>query len=210
VSIPALYGELARLTDLPLVELRRVIAETGGTSSRFRFILVFFRQGRTGEDASHRLPGVAAVGSPRGRFISIMSKVEADTPEVKKPLAGGELLAAISNSIVGILREHYGRGPMKAKTYALDDIIVVVMRGSGFTALEQTIMDSGAPDRVVDMRHDFQRVMAKRYTETIEALTGRKVLAFLSQAHVEPDITMEIFFVDAPLAGFGAVEITQP
>jgi len=129
-----------------------------------------------------------------------MSKVEADTPEVKKPLAGGELLAAISNSIVGILREHYGRGPMKAKTYALDDIIVVVMRGSGFTALEQTIMDSGAPDRV----------MAKRYTETIEALTGRKVLAFLSQAHVEPDITMEIFFVDAPLAGFGAVEITQP
>jgi hypothetical protein len=53
----------------------------------------------------------------------------------------------------------------------------------GFTALEQTIMDSGAPDRVVDMRHDFQRVMAKRYTETIEALTERKVLAFLSQAH---------------------------
>jgi hypothetical protein len=39
-------------------------------------------------------------------------------------------------------------------------------------------------------------------------LPGRKVLAFLSQAHVEPDITMEIFFVDAPLEGFGAVEIT--
>jgi uncharacterized protein YbcI len=147
------------------------------------------------------------LGAPTG---SVMSEAEADTTEIKKRLAGGELLAAISNSIVGILREHYGRGPMKAKTYALDDIIVVVMRGSGFTALEQTIMDSGAPDRVVDMRHDFQRVMAKRYTETIEGLTGRKVLAFLSQAHVEPDITMEIFFVDAPLAGFGAVEITQP
>ena len=98
------------------------------------------------------------------------------------PLAGGHLLAAISTSIVGILRDHYGRGPMKAKTYALDDIIVVVMRGSGFTPLEQTI----------------------------EELTGRKVLAFLSQAHVEPDITMEIFFVDGPLEGFGAVEITEP
>ena len=115
------------------------------------------------------------------------------------PLAGGHLLAAISTSIVGILREHYGRGPMKAKTYALDDIIVVVMRGSGFTALEQTIMDSGEPERVIAMREDFQRVMAKRYKETIEELTGRKVLAFLSQAHVEPDITMEIFFVDGPL-----------
>jgi uncharacterized protein YbcI len=124
--------------------------------------------------------------------------------------AGGHLLAAISTSIVGILREHYGRGPMKAKTYALDDIVVVVMRGSGFTALEQTIMDSGEPDRVIAMREDFQRVMAKLYRETIEELTGRKVLAFLSQAHVEPDITMEIFFVDGPLEGFGAVEITQP
>ena len=125
-------------------------------------------------------------------------------------LAGGHLLATISTSIVGILREHYGRGPMKAKTYALDDIVVVVMRGSGFTALEQTIMDSGEPDRVIAMREDFQRVMATRYKETIEELTGRRVLAFLSQAHVEPDITMEIFFIDGPLDGFGAVEITEP
>jgi uncharacterized protein YbcI len=126
------------------------------------------------------------------------------------PLAGGQLLAAISTSIVAILREHYGRGPMKAKTYALDDIIVVVMRGSGFTALEQTIMDSGAPERVVDMRHEFQRVMATRYKDTIRELTGRNVTAFLSQAHVDPDITMEIFFMDGPLEGFGAVEIIQP
>ena len=99
---------------------------------------------------------------------------------------------------------------MKAKTYALDDIIVVGMRGSGFTSLEQTIMDSGEPDRIVAMRHDFQRMMSKRFTETIEELTGRNVVAFLSQTHVEPDITIEIFFVDGPLEGFGAVEIIQP
>jgi uncharacterized protein YbcI len=128
---------------------------------------------------------------------------------VNTSLTGGHLLAAISTSIVGILRSHYGRGPMKAKTYALDDIIVVVMRGSGFTPLEQTIMDSGEPDRVIAMREDFQRVMAERYKHTIEDLTGRKVLAFLSQAHVEPDITMEIFFIDGPLEGFGAVEIVD-
>jgi len=126
------------------------------------------------------------------------------------PLAGGQLLAAISTRIVAILREHYGRGPMKAKTYALDDIIVVVMRGSGFTALEQTIMDSGEPDRVVAMRHDFQRVMAKSFKDTIEELTERKVVAFLSQAHVDPDITMEIFFIDRPLQGFGALELVEP
>ena len=130
--------------------------------------------------------------------------------ETEAPLGGGKLLAAISTSIVAILREHYGRGPMKAKTYALDDIIVVVMRGSGFTALEQTIMNSGQPGRVVEMREDFQRVMKDRYKETIRELTGRNVVAFLSQAHVEPDITIEIFFVDGPLPGFGAVEVTEP
>src|SRR5947209_17400364 len=92
---------------------------------------------------------------------------------------------------------------------ALDDIIVVVMRGSGFTSLEQTIMDSGEPDRVVAMRHDFQRMMTKRFTAAIEELTGRNVVAFLSQAHVEPDITIEMFFIDGPLEGFGAVEITD-
>jgi uncharacterized protein YbcI len=125
-------------------------------------------------------------------------------------LAGGQLLAAISTSIVQILREHYGRGPMKAKTYAIDDIIVVVMRGSGFTPLEQTIMDSGEPERIVDLREDFQRMMARRYRQTIEELTGRNVVAFLSQAHVEPDITMEIFFIDGPLEGFGSLELVEP
>jgi uncharacterized protein YbcI len=136
--------------------------------------------------------------------------METDPPGGDIPLAGGHLLAAISTRIVGILRDHYGRGPMKAKTYVLDDIIVVVMRGSGFTPLEQTIMDSGEPHRVIAMREDFQRVMADRYKQTIKELTGRDVVAFLSQAHVEPDITMEIFFIDGPLNGFGAVEVTSP
>ena len=126
------------------------------------------------------------------------------------PLTGGRLLAEISTSIVAILRERYGRGPMKAKTYALDDVVMVVMRGSGFTPLEQTIMDSGQPGRVVAMREEFQQVMAQRYRETIEGLTGRKVTAFLSQAHIDPDITVEMFFVDGALPGFGAVEVIEP
>lgn len=132
----------------------------------------------------------------------------ADTPP--SPLTGGHLLASISTTIVGIMREHYGRGPMRAKTYALDDVIVCVLRGSGFTPLEQTIMDDDGAERVVAMRHEFQRLVAGRYTQAIERLSGRKVLAFLSQAHVEPDITMEMFIVDGPLQGFGAVEIVHP
>ena len=121
------------------------------------------------------------------------------------PLRGGPLLAAISNVIVAMLREHYGRGPTKAKTYVLDDIIVVVMRGSGFIPLEQTIMDSGEPELVIAMREDFQRVMARRFRQMIEDLTGRNVVAFVSRVHVEPDITMQSFFIDGPLRGFGTL-----
>lgn len=128
----------------------------------------------------------------------------------EQPLSGGQLLSAISTAIVALLREHYGRGPMKAKTYALDDLIVVVMRGSGFTPLEQTIMDDDGGDRVVAMRHDFQRVMTDRFKRTIKDLTGRNVVAFLSQAHVEPDITIEMFFMDGPLEGFGTLEVSDP
>jgi len=133
-----------------------------------------------------------------------------DQPVAPGELRGGHLLSAISNGIVKLMREHYGRGPMQAKTYVLDDIVVCVLRGSGFTALEQTMMDSDDHDRgerVIAMREDFQRLMAERYTAMIEQLTGRKVLAFLSQAHVEPDLTPEMFFIDPPLEGFGAVDL---
>jgi uncharacterized protein YbcI len=144
------------------------------------------------------------------RVTGSVADADAERASKEVRLGGGQLLAAISNRIVAILRDHYGRGPMKAKTYAIDDIIVVVMRGSGFTPLEQTIMNSGEPDRVVAMRHDFQHMMAERFKDTIEELTGRNVVAFLSQAHVEPDITMEIFFIDGSLQGFGTLEVVDP
>jgi uncharacterized protein YbcI len=126
------------------------------------------------------------------------------------PLAGGKLLAEITNRIVSLVREHYGRGPIKAKTYVLDNLIVCVLTDCGFTAIERTMMEGREPERVLEMRRDFQRMMKIRYSEMIEELTGRKVLAFLSQAHVEPDLTIEMFLMDGPLAGFGALELVNP
>ena len=126
-----------------------------------------------------------------------------------RPLAGGRLLSEITNRIVAFMREHYGRGPIKAKTYVLDNLIVCVL-SDGFTAIERTMMEGGEPERVLEMRRDFQRMMKERYSEMIEQLTGRKVLAFLSQAHVEPDLTIEIFPMDGSLAGFGALELVDP
>jgi uncharacterized protein YbcI len=119
----------------------------------------------------------------------------------------GQLLAAISNSISALRREHYGRGPMKAKTYILDDIIIVVMRENGYSAIEKTMVDNGEAQRVIALREDFQRVMARRYSDTIETLTGRTVVAFLNRAHLEPDLSMKVFIIDRPLDGFGVGEI---
>jgi uncharacterized protein YbcI len=125
------------------------------------------------------------------------------------PFGGGRLLAEITNRIVAFMREHYGRGPIKAKTYVLDNLIVCVL-SDGFTAIERTMMEGGQADRVLELRRDFQQLMKARYSTMIEELTGRKVLAFLSQAHVEPDLTVEMFLMDGPVPGFGALELVDP
>ena len=134
-----------------------------------------------------------------------MSEVGAGRLE---PLEGGRLLADITNRIVALMREHYGRGPIKAKTYVLDNLITCVL-SDGFTAIEKTMMKGGEPERVLEMRRDFQRMMKVRYSEMVEELTGRKVLAFLSQVHVEPDLTVEMFLMDGPVPGFGALELVD-
>src|SRR3954452_24081686 len=117
----------------------------------------------------------------------------------------GEMLGTISNEIVRIAREGYGRGPTRAKTYVLDDIIVVIMR-DGFTAIEETMMQGGKPDEVLRLRREFQRLIAGRYRDAIERATGQKVVAFLSQAHIEPDVTLEAFVLEGSVEQAGALE----
>jgi uncharacterized protein YbcI len=117
------------------------------------------------------------------------------------PLHGGELLTAISTRLVGLMREHYGRGPVQAKTYAFDDVLLCILRDDGSLPVEQTLLERGEPDRVVELRQAFQRLMEPRYREEIERLSGRKVLALLGQTHVEPNVTVELFLMDGPVGG---------
>ena len=138
--------------------------------------------------------------------VHTISTTVSDQPS---PETVGEMLAAISTRIVQLLRENYGRGPSRAKSYAIDDCIVCVLR-NGFTAHERTIVEGGDPGRVIEMRQDFQRLMERKYRETIETITGRRVIAFLSQAHLEPDITLEIFFLDRSMNGSAALNLDLP
>jgi uncharacterized protein YbcI len=155
-------------------------------------------------------PGIRSTSEhDTGRSTRRHEMSAGDPEQGSQPLLGGKLLAEITNRIVALMREHYGRGPIKAKTYVLDNLIVCVL-SDGFTAIERTMVEGGEPNRVLDMRRDFQRVMKQRYTEMIQQLTGRKVLAFLSQAHIEPDLTIEMFLMDGPVPGFGALELVDP
>jgi uncharacterized protein YbcI len=110
-------------------------------------------------------------------------------------LSARQQLAAVSRSMAGMQREHYGRKATKVNAYAVKDMIVVVARSKHRTPLEKSMVDGGEPERVLALRAEFARLMAGRYRHTVEQVTGRAVVALLSQAHVEPDITVETFFL---------------
>jgi uncharacterized protein YbcI len=104
----------------------------------------------------------------------------------------GEILTAVSEGMVALLKEYYGRGPTQAKTYYMDDLVVCVLRG-GFTRVEQTLLDGGRGHAVIQQRMEFQEVMRERFEAVIEHATGRRVIGFMSGNQQEPDMICEVF-----------------
>ncbi len=104
----------------------------------------------------------------------------------------GDVLTAISDGMVALLKEFYGRGPTQAKTYYQDDLVVCVMRG-GFTRVEQTLLDGGRGHAVIAQRVEFQEVMRERFEAVIEHATGRPVIGFMSGNQQAPDMICEVF-----------------
>ena len=104
--------------------------------------------------------------------------------------------SVISREIVRLHANLYGRGPTKAKTYFNDDLVVVLMRG-GFTTVEETLLQAGRGDSVIQQRADFQDVMVHRFSEVIEQETGRKVVAMMSGTHQHPDLLSEVFVLES-------------
>jgi uncharacterized protein YbcI len=107
----------------------------------------------------------------------------------------GVLLTSISNALVGLHKEYYGKGPTKSKTFLVDDTVLCVLRG-GFTPVERTLIDSGEEEAVREIRHAFQQVMRTRFTQVIESTLDRKVVAYLSQVHIDPDVSVEVFILE--------------
>jgi uncharacterized protein YbcI len=125
------------------------------------------------------------------------------------PRTHGDVLTAISDGLVALLKEYYGRGPTHAKSYYQDDLVVCLLRG-GFTRVEQTLLDGGRGAAVIQQRMEFQELMRERFEAVIEAATGREVVGFMSGNQHQPDMMCEVFVLgaqesrgpsDAPAAG---------
>src|SRR4051794_41199369 len=106
----------------------------------------------------------------------------------------GQLAAAISNSVVKALARTTGRGPTMAKTTLGENGVFVVLQDS-LTVGEQVLADAGQSEAVLDLRRRWQRVMQADVSLEIEQLTGRKVVGFMSDNHIDPDLAVEVFIL---------------
>jgi uncharacterized protein YbcI len=106
----------------------------------------------------------------------------------------GEMRATISNEIVRLQAEYYGKGPTRAKTYIVDDLVVVVLEES-FTRAEKTLAQRGEREAIEHIRRRFQQQMAEDFTSVVEQATGRKVRVFLSETNIDHDVSVETFLL---------------
>jgi uncharacterized protein YbcI len=118
--------------------------------------------------------------------------VSADAPDLDLTTASGDVRTEISDGLVALLKDYYGRGPDRTKTYVNDDLVVCLLRG-GFTRVEQTLLEGGHGDDVIRQRMAFQQVMRDRFEQVVEHATGRNVVGFMSGNQQDPDMICEVF-----------------
>jgi uncharacterized protein YbcI len=115
----------------------------------------------------------------------------------QEPASNGALYAAISNAIVGMLRDYTGRGPTRARTTIRDNVVLVMLEQT-LTKGEQSLVVKGRAEKVLEIRHEFQEAMREESSATVSELTGCKVIAMLSANHIDPDLGAEIYVLDGP------------
>ena len=112
-------------------------------------------------------------------------------------LRGGDMLARLSDEMVRAKKQFFGKGPEQAKSYMLDDLLVVVMRG-GLTTAEQTMLRFGRQNMVRQFRQLFENEMTEVLTGLVENTTGRRVVNYQSQIMFDPDVIVEMFVFADP------------
>lgn len=116
------------------------------------------------------------------------------------PLTGDHLLAAVTDAMVVLHRRYHHRAPVTAKTLLLGGDLLACVMGGVYTDVEKTMIELQRAPVVQETRSFFQDAMQQRFIAEVERLSGRDVLAFISNHHVGPDIEIELFML-APSEG---------
>ena len=126
------------------------------------------------------------------QITSVIGPAVSPSDPKTTPRAHGDVLTAISDGLVALLKEFYGRGPTRSKSYYEDDLVVCLLRG-GFSRVEQTLLEGGRGSTVIQQRMEFQDMMRERFEAVIEHATGRRVIGFMSGNQQHPDMMCEVF-----------------
>jgi uncharacterized protein YbcI len=116
----------------------------------------------------------------------------------RRPLSGDELLFAVTEAMVVLHQRYYHRTPVSAKTQMLGDDLLACVLGGVYTDVEKTMIELQRSTVVQETRSAFQTAMQQKFIDQVEQLSGRDVLAFISNQHVGPDMEIELFML-APL-----------
>jgi uncharacterized protein YbcI len=103
--------------------------------------------------------------------------------------------AMISTSAVQLFHEYTGRGPTKAKTVISEDLVTILVADM-LTRGERTLVDNDDADEVLQLRHHYQLIMRAELVAVVERQLKRKVIAFMSQNHIDPDLAVEVFVLE--------------
>jgi uncharacterized protein YbcI len=114
------------------------------------------------------------------------------------PLRGDDLLEAVTDAMVALHERYHHRKPVTAKTRMMGDDLLVCVLGGVYTDVEKTLIEVQRSTIVQETRSTFQNAMERRFIAAVEQLSGRDVLAFISNSHVGPDIEIEIFMLMPP------------
>jgi uncharacterized protein YbcI len=117
---------------------------------------------------------------------------------VRAPLRGDELLFAVTEAMVVLHQRYYHRTPVRAKTQMLGDDLLACVLGGVYTDVEKTMIELQRSTVVQETRSAFQNAMQRKFIDQVEQLSGRDVLAFISNQHVGPDMEIELFMLAPP------------
>jgi uncharacterized protein YbcI len=110
-------------------------------------------------------------------------------------LTGDTLLAAVTTAMVALHQRYHHRVPVTAKTLLLGDDLLACVLGGVYTDVEKTMIEMQRTPMVQETRSAFQNAMQQKFITAVESLSGREVLAFISNHHVGPDMEIELFML---------------